>query len=297
LHIHLPYTAILGRFCAQVAGVRAVVYTEHNVHEMYHPLTRFFNRLTCPLDSATIAVSDEVNLSSLSWKMLRPKRIRTILGGVDLEDIELRIRDVDKTQLKTSLGIPQGHLVVGNVAHIRPEKGQGYLIEAAARVLQQHPGTTFVIVGRPKEGESLQVLVSRATELGIRDHIIFAGSQEDAVRFMSIFDVFVLSSLYEGLPIALLEAMSAGVPPVATAVGGVPEVVRDGVDGFLVEPKKPEMLAQKIGDLLGTPKLRQAMSREAAKRVRGRFSIQAMVEAVKEVYAGVLSSISCVQAS
>ena len=285
LHIHLPYTAILGRLSAQLAGVLAVVYTEHNVLEMYRPLTRFFNRLTYPLDTVTITVSDEVQRSALRWKMLGPRKVRTIPGGVDLQEIESRLRDLNKHRVKASIDIPQDHLVVGNVAHIRPEKGHVHLIEAAAKVLEQYPKTTFVIVGREKVDGALQELKTKAAALGIQHRMVFTGFQKDVVAILSTFDVFVLSSLHEGLPIALLEAMAVGVPPVATAVGGIPEVIEDGENGFLVEPKNPTAMSQKIGVLLENPELRGIMSRKARSRVHEKFNIQRMVEGVEDVYA------------
>ena len=290
LHIHLPLAGILGRFAALLGGVRTVVYTEHNLQEMYHPVTRFLNRVTYPLDAATITVSDEVQRSSLKWKRLQPKMVRTIPGGVDIAAIDAGIRGADLERIKASMGIPQGHHVVGNVAHIRPEKGQEYLLEAAAKVVQRRPDTTFVIVGREKAAGALKKLEVRAAELGIQDRIIFAGFQENVIALVKTFDVFVLSSLYEGLPIALLEAMTAGVAPVVTAVGGIPEVIKNGVNGLLVEPKDPDSLADGIGTLLSDPVSRKAMALEAAKTARERFSVQRMVEDIESVYLAAMAS-------
>lgn len=290
LHIHLPYTAVLGRLSAQAAGVRAIVYTEHNLQEMYNPITRFFNRLTYPLDAATIAVSAEVQRSCLRRQGPRPKRMQVIPGGVDVQAIDCNIRDSDNDAVKASLGIPKENLVVGNVAHIRPEKGHTYLVEAAAQVLGEYPKTTFVIVGREKAEGTVQALKARVAELGIQDQMVFAGFRQDAIRCINTFDIFVLSSLYEGLPIALLEAMALGVPPVATAVGGIPEVIDEGTDGFLVSPRDPSALAEGIGRLLADPELRRTFSDRAAKKVRERFSIQKMVAAVENVYRVTLNS-------
>jgi glycosyltransferase involved in cell wall biosynthesis len=128
-----------------------------------------------------------------------------------------------------------------------------------------------------------------AAELGIKDRVIFTGFREDATAVMSIFDLFVLSSLHEGLPVALLEAMSRGKPAVCTAVGGVPEVIEDGVNGFLVSPKNPPELAEKVLCVLGDDALRLSMSRKAMETVQDRFSIKAMVKRVEEVYSTVLA--------
>ncbi|MFQ5875666.1 MAG: glycosyltransferase, partial [Dehalococcoidia bacterium] len=242
LHCHLPYSGVLGRVAGRLAGVKGIVYTEHNVLEMYHPITRFCNVLTSPLNDVTIAVSEEVQRSVLKrWAPAR-RTVATICNGVDLNS--LGPNGVRPEMVKEALGIPGAHRVVGNVAHVRPEKGQEYFLQAAKLVLDKCPDVTFVIVGREKTNGELHRLRELATQLRIQDKVIFAGFREDVLHLMTTFDVFVLSSLHEGLPVALLEAMALGKPSVATRVGGVPEVIDDGVNGFLVQPRDPTGLAE-----------------------------------------------------
>jgi glycosyltransferase involved in cell wall biosynthesis len=286
LHLHLPYTGILGRVIGRLAGVEAIVYTEHNVMEKYRPLTRWLNQFTYPMNAKIIAVSGEVDRSITRHLIARSTDHTIIRNGIALNHRD-QISD-PPDEIKRSLGIPAGHQVVGNVAHIRPEKGHEYLLRTAALVLARRPAVSFVIVGREKEGGEIQRLEELAGTLGIRNNVIFTGFRQDVPRLVSIFDVFVLSSLFEGLPLALLEAMVMGKPAVATSVGGIPEVIQDGVNGFLVPPGNPEALAEKTIRLLEDEALRKDISRRAALTVRDGFDIGSMVKKVEQVYNEVL---------
>jgi glycosyltransferase involved in cell wall biosynthesis len=249
VHIHLPYAGIFGRIAARLANVKATVYTEHNVIDGYKPMTRLLDQLTYRFDSTTITVSESVRESVLRSKFFKPNKVMTVLNGVDIGRVKIADQ-AEVAKIRESLGIPREDFVVGNVAHIRPLKGQQYLIRAAKIVVDECPNTTFVIVGREKTPEARQALEDLAVELGIKDKVIFTGFREDAVSITAACDLFALSSLFEGLPVALLEAMALGKPPVVTAVGGIPEVVTDGVEGFLVEPRDCEALAQRILTLI-----------------------------------------------
>jgi glycosyltransferase involved in cell wall biosynthesis len=287
LHLHLPYTGVIGRVVGRLAGVKNIIYTEHNVMEAYHPVTRFFNLITYPLNRFTIAVSEEVQRSIMKRWISRRTNLVTIRNGVDLDN---NIAGETPEKTKSSLGIPPFHQVIGNVAHIRPEKGQKDLLYAAKRVIEQRPKVTFVIVGREKMVGEIDRLKKVAAELGIEENVIFTGYREDVFDLMRTFDIFVLSSLFEGLPIALLEAMSLGKPVVTTSVGGIPEVIIDNVNGFLVPSKDPELLAQKIIQLLKEDNLRASFAQNAIHTIQEHFSLQEMVKKVEEIYSGILVS-------
>jgi L-malate glycosyltransferase len=286
LHTHLPYVGIVGRLAAKLAGVKAIVSTEHGLMESYHPLTRLGNALTLPLNQATIAVSQATARSVLRYKTIRPETVRIIYNAVDIGAINSIETDPDL--IKKSLGIDRHSLVVGNIANIRPVKGQQYLVEAARLVLKQRPEVRFVIVGKEKTREDLHRLEELAKHLGIRDKIIFTGFRQDALQVLRAFDVFVLSSLWEAFAIVILEAMALGKPVVATNIGGMPEAIDEGVNGFLVPPRDPEKIASRILDLLNDDALRHRMGQEGKKKVHDRFSIENMVEKVEQVYLSVM---------
>lgn len=288
VHTHLPYAGIVGRIAAKMAGVRHSVYTEHNVPDMYHPLTARLNRMTYGLDKATVAVSDRVAASIPKNGPFSPKSLSVIRGGVDLDFIASDNSSI--LDLKGSLGITNGTRIVGNVANIRWEKGHDYLLQTAKLVSNEINDVKFVIVGGEKNPGDIANLKSRAAELGVSDHVIMTGSRPDASSLMKTFDIFTLSSLYEGLPIALLEAMAIGVPPVVTSVGGIPEVVEDGVNGYLVEPMAPQHMADRIVSLLSQESLRADMSKHAMETVKAKFSIAGMVQDLESVYDSLLGS-------
>ncbi len=288
LHLHLPYSGILGRVIGRLAGVKGIVYTEHSVMEMYHPLTRLLNLLTYPLAGITIAVSEEVQHSIRKHRITSRNELLVIRNGVDLNSGSTIGGRPDKT--KEVLGIPPNHKVVGNVAHIRPEKGHDYLVRAVKIVLDRCSDVTFVIVGRDDMNGEIRRLEELAARLGIRNRVIFTGFRKDVLNIIPIFDLFVLSSLYEGLPLALLEAMSMGKPAVAPEVGGIQEVVEDGLNGFLVPPRNPEALAERIIQILQDDVLHSKMSQNAYEVVRERFSIQEMVRKIEHAYSTLLAS-------
>lgn len=287
LHMHSPYPAIFGRFAARFARVPAIIYTEHNIVERFHPLTKLGNVLTYPLNDAMIAISGAVNNSMKRWRTARNRRIHVIHNAIDFVIIDAL--KVDPKTVRDELGINEHNLVVGNVAHIQPQKGHVYLIRAARFVLEQFPDVNFVIVGGEKLPGGISELENLATQLGIRDKVIFTGFRNDALRLMASFDVFVLPSVWEGFGIVLLEAMASGKPVIGTAVGGIPEVIDEGVNGYLVEPCNPEQIAEKIIYLLKNEAVRKRMGEKGKQMVKDRFDIRDMVKAIENVYISVLN--------
>lgn len=282
LHIHSPYPAILGRLAGRLARVKAIIYTEHNIVERYHTLTMLGNVLTYPLSDAIIAISSAVRRSIERWKTARGKTLHTIYDAMDFDAIDAV--EADPRVARKKLGINDNHLVVGNVAHIQPQKGHQYLVQAAQLVAEQCPDVTFVIVGGEKAKGGIKELEELAQRLGIRDRVIFTGFRHDVLQVIAGFDVFVLPSVWEGFGIVLLEAMALGKPVIGTSVGGIPEVIDDKVDGFLVEPRNPAQLAARIVELLRDEALRNSMGQKGMHKVRRKFAIQEMVRRVEQVY-------------
>jgi L-malate glycosyltransferase len=281
LHCHLPVAGAVGRVAGRLAGI-PVVYTEHNKQERYHPLTRQLNRLTWRWQERAIAVSADV-AESIRAHLPVTVPVEVVLNGVDVERFR---RDPSSAgRVRARLGIPADAPVVGTVAVFRTQKRLEDWIEAARALRARIPNVHFLLIGDgPLRGE-VEAAIERS---GIREAIHLPGLQEDVRPFLSAMDVYLMSSIFEGLPIALLEAMSAGCAPVCTAVGGIPEVIRSGENGLLVPPMDPAALASAAGDLLAEPGRTEVVGALARRTVQDGFSMERMVRQLEVVYLDVL---------
>jgi len=280
IHCHLPLAGVVGRMAGKVAR-RPVVYTEHNVHERYHRVTYWANRATWRLQDFVVAVSGEVSRSIRAHAGDRVP-LRVVANGVDVARFSPRPGLGAAVRSDQEIGdeIP----VVGTVAVFREQKRLGDWLRAARLMVDQRPDARFLIVG---DGPLRGKLDRLTADLGLERHVRFAGLQEDVRSYLAAMDVYMMSSGFEGLPIALLEAMAMGIPPVCTRVGGIPEAVVDGTSGLLVDPGRPEDLAAACGRLLADQERRRAVGWEARRRVVREFSMERMMERLHDVYARV----------
>jgi glycosyltransferase involved in cell wall biosynthesis len=204
-------------------------------------------------------------------------RAVTIHEGIDLG----RVAAAPPANLHADLWLPHHAPIAGNVAALVPHKGHRHLIEAAAIVVKTIPDARFVIAG---EGELRPALERQIKEHHLEKHVFLLGFRPDVLSVHKAFDVFVMSSLTEGLGTSLLDAMACGKPIVATTAGGIPEVVADGKTGLLVPPRDHEAMANAIMTLLRDEGLRRAMGAAGDARVRDRFSAERMVQDTLAVY-------------
>lgn len=280
VHTHSPLPGIVIR---AIPSRRRppVVHTEHNLWPRYQPITRLCNALTFRRNAGALAVSDGV-AASMRRRFGGPW-VTVLHHGIDLT------RSVHGTAARAAarerLGFPSAAHVIGTVANFTRKKDHATLLDAVAVLASAHPDLRVLLIG---SGPLEQELRARATRLNLERSVVFAGSRGDVTDILPALDVFVLSSRYEGLPVSLLEAMASGVPPVATAVGGVPEVVTDGRDGLLTLAGQPESLATAIGRLLDDAHLRSRLG--AAARVRARdFDIARAVRFMEQWYEEILT--------
>ena len=248
--------------------------TEHNTWASFHPLTRVLDARTCRIDEEILAVSDEVRRS-----MTRAARARStvLVHGVDVPAIAARRRE--RTAARSNLGLDEHQLAVVAIANLRDGKDYPNLLRAARLVADALPSARFFSVG---QGPLEQDLHRLRDELGLPQAFRFLGYQEDPIRVLAAADVFCLSSWHEGLPSALLEAFALGVPAVATAVGGVPQVITDGVEGALVPARDPESLAAALLKM-AEPSMRVNAATAASERSTA-FDIQRAVDFQQEMY-------------
>jgi glycosyltransferase involved in cell wall biosynthesis len=201
----------------------------------------------------------------------------TIHEGIDLAHVAA----APPANLHGDLWLPHHAPIVGNVAALVPHKGQRHLVDAAALVLTQVPDARFVIAG---EGELRPALERQIKDKHLEKHVFLVGFRPDILSVHKAFDIFVMSSVTEGLGTSLLDAMACGKPIVATTAGGMPEVVAGGETGLLVPPRDDEALAAAIVRLLTDPALRARMGAAAEQRVRELFSAERMVQETLELY-------------
>jgi glycosyltransferase involved in cell wall biosynthesis len=205
------------------------------------------------------------------------QRIQIVNEGVDVE----RIERIEPANVHAEFYLPTHAPIVGNAAALMPHKGHQYLIDAAARVVKHVPDARFIIVGA---GDVREALEHQIRHLHLERHVFLAGYRVDAIGLIKGFDVFAMSSISEGMGTPLVDAMAAGRAAVATAVGGIPEVVLEGVTGYLVPPRDPAALAGRIVELLKNQPLRERMGRAAWARARDCYTVETMVEKTAAVY-------------
>lgn len=198
---------------------------------------------------------------------------------------------VDGTKIREELGIAPECPVVGIIANICPGKGQEYFLEAAAVIKRKYPEAKFLVVGGKLDNRRAfwSELKKQTVNLGLERDAFFLGRRSDVPEVLRAMTVFVQASESEACPMALLEASASGLPVVATNVGGTPELVEDGVTGFLIEPKNPARIAEAVLRLLDSPETARRMGQAGAERMRRHFSLDACVDAHVRMYNAVLS--------
>ncbi|WP_224999065.1 glycosyltransferase [Cesiribacter sp. SM1] len=275
VHCHLAWAGIAGRIAAKLAGV-PVIYTEHNNISSYHILTYLASRMTLFLNDLTIAVSADAR--EASSKVVSPHKLKLILNGVDTVAFQ---RGKHPSDIRKKLGIPEDHLIISTVAVFRIQKRLDLFIKVAAGILQRHEKVSFIMIG---DGPEKPAVEQQARELGLEGKVFFEGLQHNVKPYFELTDIYLMTSDFEGLPIALLEAMSMSCAPVATDVGGIPEVVENGISGLLSPAGDVEALQQQLELLIEDKEKRLEIASNARYRIENYFSMKKMVRELEEVY-------------
>lgn len=281
LHLHSAHALAIGLWASlfnkelRLVGVRRVAMPIRK-----NRLSRY--KYTTPRMTRLVAVSEAIRQVMIA-DGIAPERIATIHSGVDLQR---RLRERPGDGFRRSVGLPEDHLVIGMVAALTVEKGYPTLLEAAAKVLRDHDKVTFCALG---EGADREALLQRADALGLGDRFRFMGFRRDVGAFLHLFDVFAMASHLEGLGTSILDAQSVGLPVLASRVGGIPEIVEDGVSGLLAEARNPDDFAAKLARLIEDPDLRNTLGRGALASVKD-FSIEKTVDRNIALYRDLLGA-------
>ncbi|MFA5275638.1 MAG: glycosyltransferase family 4 protein [Candidatus Omnitrophota bacterium] len=282
VHTHSSKAGIVGRLAARVAGVKVIIHTVHgwSFNDFQAPFIRkfyiFLEKLCANFSSKIIVVSQWDKLKGLKENIGKESQYALISYGINHEEFQ------EKNQLlKRESEVLPSDILIGMVACFKPQKTPQDFIELAKLVTIKVNNAKFLMVGDGVLRPSLQKLISR---YGLQDKVVLAGWRRDIPQILSALDIFVLTSLWEGLPIAVLEALVSGKPVVATHTGGISEVIRDGENGFLVAPKEIKQMADKLIRLVNDADLRISMGEKARLSVADSFSISSMVAAHQTLY-------------
>lgn len=282
VHTHSWGTLVEGVLGAKLAGVPVIIHGEHGTfpNDLPH---RIVQHLTWRMSDRVLSVS-EILKSTLADKLKYPKdKIEVILNGVD--DKRFYPNPALRKQFRQRYGFSDDTFVVGTVGRLTKVKNQLMLLKAAAEMYQRGYDVEVVIVGGYTVGDSVESeLRSFAEQSGIGQHIHFLGFQEDTPLYYNGFDVFTLTSFSEGCSNVIQEAMSCGLPVIATNVGGNPELVIDQQTGFLIPSNDHNALAEKLILLKSDHKMREYLARNAHQHALSRFSLDVMVQSYESLY-------------
>jgi sugar transferase (PEP-CTERM/EpsH1 system associated) len=269
---------------AQLAGTPFTIHCIHGIYwrdmEKMRLRRRILQRLLSLRTNKLYAVADYLREYYINIVGVPASRISTIYNGVDVEAYTPRDENTGREE-RLKLGLPSDEILVGSVGTLYWVKDPENFLTAAALVLQQRDDVSFLWVGGGPLKETLQ---TRAIELGIEGKIHYLGWRDDVSNILATLDIFVLPSLIEGFSYSILEAMASGLPVVATDVGGNSELIQNNGTGFLVPPRKQELLADAMLKLISKKSLRVDLGRKARQRVEEKFSLSSMVQKYQQMY-------------
>ena len=271
----------LGRLAARIAGVRSTILWAHNMGDVepYGCIRAVGDRLLDRWTTAYFGVADAQRCALVDIFHYPEAKIRILHNGVDSAEFALG----GDVRLRAELGLSAQDRVVGIVAALRPEKDHETFLRAVRLIVDVRPSTRFLVVG---DGPALPQLQALCGDLEIDSNVAFLGARTDVARILRVMDAFTLSSRTECFPISVLEAMATGLPAVCTEVGGMPEMVVDGVTGYLVPVGDARGLADRLLHVLSDPALAKRMGRAGRSRVEAEFelghSVQAAERAISE---------------
>lgn len=276
LQSFLYFDNIVARFFGKITGIPIIISGQRNAETRRSWLRNFLDKITLPFTDLIVSNSEAGKKILIDREKVSKEKIKVIHNGIDLK--------VFKNQEHKSL---KDELTIGFVGHLTKQKGVKYLLRAIKDLKEKRDDFVLKIIGNGPERINLEKLTK---ELGLVDKVKFLGHKENAWKYMSGFDLLVLPSLWEGLPNVIMEVIACRVPVVATNIGGVPEIIKDGETGFLVEPKNSEALAEKIEYVLNlSEEEREKIGESARRTVKEKFSIEKMVREYEGLYGDLIN--------
>lgn len=285
IHTHGGVAGLWGRIAAIFAGKVALVHTLHGIHYLNYKssfLRRihiYLERMLSRFTDMTICVADADQKKGLHHKLFPVEKQRILRYGMELE--QPSISETAKNEFKKRLNLPQNAILFLNVARLHRQKGQIYLLPAFAEVARACPEAHLLIVG---DGPERAAIEAQIQNLGIESQVHLLGARKDVDHLLDLTDIFVLSSLWEGLPLAIIEAMGRAKPIVSTHVDGIAEIIQDQKQGLLVPPGNSAALAEAMMTLIKNSKIAVQLGATARKKVLDEYHIQKMIQQLEQLY-------------
>ena len=289
VHTHTTKAGILGRIAARIAGVPVIVHGLHgSTFEAFNSgllnwLLFLFERLTGRFTDAYISVSKVLSEKYIEKGIGKKENYHTVYSGMELDKFYGVKEKIDCGKKQRELGINSEDFVIGNVARLEERKGHKFLIDTFKKLIEKRKDRSLklLIIGEGEERENLKNYVKEAN---LEEKVIFTGYREDVEELMAVMDLFVLTSLREGLPRVLVQAAAVGMPSIAFNVDGVPEIIKDDYNGFLVKVKDVKRLENRIVEYMNNKELVLLHGRNGRKFIENKCSIKVMVDKIDKIY-------------
>jgi glycosyltransferase involved in cell wall biosynthesis len=278
IHSHNTQPFIEGTIGGLIAGVNTIIHTDHARDFPDKKRYMLAEWVMSHFVYKVVGVSEHTSQNLMKYEKISPRKILTIPNGIDGSKYSLSI---NKTVLREELALPKIGPIIGLGVRLTDQKGITYLLQAMPAVIKAFPDVTLLIAGDgPLEGALREETIS----LHIDDHVRFIGPRLDMPRILKLLDLYVLPSIWEGLPMVLLEALAAGCPILATDVGGNATAITNGFNGSLVSALDPQILSLEIINLLSNPALRNEYARHGLERFQREFNAEIMTRKYEQLY-------------
>lgn len=288
IHTHGGTAGFWGRLVGKIFSKSSkTIHTYHGLHYLNQnniksKIFRLIDQLLLPVTNHIICVCKADCVSGLAAKVVPDNAYTIIYNGIEFDKFS---SNLDQQKARKIFNIEPEKVIFGNVARLHQQKGHRILLQAFAKVVKSYENTQLLIVG---DGELKQELITLTQELGIENNVEFLGARSDIYEFLSAIDIFVLPSLWEGQPIALLEALAMGKPCIAADVNGIPEIINHGINGYLVNPNDVDNLFKVMCSLMLDKQKCEQLSINGKITVSDNFSAQNMADKIAEVYKKIL---------
>jgi len=283
VHTHLFTADSWGRLAAFLAGVPAVFSTAHSSNQWKSRLHITIDRLMARVTSKVIACTEAVQQVLITEHHIPAKKVALVGNGIDFQ----RLENADVHGLTSEFPTQPNVLKIGIIGRLHPCKGHLDFLPVLVHLRDKNINAHLFVIG---EGELRQDIERRISDLQLGSHVTLAGQRSDVPAWLNYLDFLVIPSKYEGLPLTLLEAMGVGRPVVATAVGGIPDVIEEGVDGLLVRPEDEAAMASVVLKLASSAELRQSLGQHARAKARANYSVQATARLYEQLYQHALAA-------